>query len=73
MGEVPKHQRSGIASRAEVLDRGEVFDLARTKQITAEGNYSSSATQDLLVKARDLYQAGRDEEALPELHRRGDD
>jgi tetratricopeptide (TPR) repeat protein len=61
---------SGVGLRLrEVLDRGEVFDLARTKQITAEGNTPSSATQDLLVKARDLYQAGRDEEALPELHR----
>ena len=61
---------SGVGLRLrDVLDRGEVFDLARTKQITAEGNTPSSATQDLLAKARDLYQAGRDEEALPELHR----
>jgi predicted Zn-dependent protease len=61
---------SGVGLRLrEVLDRGEVFDLARTNKITAEGNTPSSATQDLLVKARDLYQAGRDEEALPELHR----
>ena len=61
---------SGVGLRLrDVLDRGEVFDLARTKQITAEGNTPSSTTQDLLVKARDLYQAGRDEEALPELHR----
>lgn len=61
---------SGVGLRLrDVLDRGEVFDLVRTRQITAEGNTPSSATQDLLVKARDLYQAGRDEEALPELHR----
>ena len=61
---------SGVGLRLrEVLDRGEVFDLARTNKITAEGNSPSSATEDLLVKARDLYQAGRDEEALPELHR----
>jgi tetratricopeptide (TPR) repeat protein len=37
--------------------------------LTAEANSPSSATQDLLIKARDLYQAGRDDEALPELHR----
>jgi len=61
---------SGVGLRLrEVLDRGEVFDLALTNKITAEGNSPSSATEDLLVKARDLYQAGRDEEALPELHR----
>jgi tetratricopeptide (TPR) repeat protein len=29
----------------------------------------TSGTQDLLAKARELYQAGRDDEALPELHR----
>lgn len=53
----------------DVLDRTAVFNLARERQITAEANSPSSATQDLLIKARDLYQAGRDEEALPELHR----
>jgi Flp pilus assembly protein TadD len=51
-----------------VLNREEVFDLDRQNKITDMGS-PSSATQDLLVKARDLYQAGRDEEALPELHR----
>ena len=61
---------TGVGLRLrDVLDRGEVFDLARTKKITDDGNTPSSATQDLLIKARDLYQAGRDEEALPELHR----
>ncbi|HET9479688.1 MAG TPA: tetratricopeptide repeat protein [Pyrinomonadaceae bacterium] len=53
----------------DVLNREEVFSLVREKNITAEANSPSSATQDLLVKARDLYQAGRDDEALPELHR----
>lgn len=53
----------------DVLDRTSVFNLNREKKITAELNSPSSATQDLLVKARDLYQAGRDDEALPELHR----
>ena len=53
----------------DVLDRTSVFNLDRERRITAEANSPSSATQDLLIKARDLYQAGRDEEALPELHR----
>jgi tetratricopeptide (TPR) repeat protein len=53
----------------DVLDRTSVFNLDRERKITAEANSPSSATQDLLIKARDLYQAGRDEEALPELHR----
>ena len=53
----------------DVLNREEVFNLNRDKAMTAELNSPSSATQDLLIKARDLYQAGRDEEALPELHR----
>jgi tetratricopeptide (TPR) repeat protein len=53
----------------DVLNREEVFNLDRGKRLTAEVNSPSSATQDLLIKARDLYQAGRDEEALPELHR----
>ena len=53
----------------DVLNREEVFGLDREKNITAAMGSPSSATQDLLGKARDLYQAGRDEEALPELHR----
>jgi tetratricopeptide (TPR) repeat protein len=53
----------------DVLNREEVFGLQRETNITAAMGSPSSATQDLLVKARDLYQAGRDEEALPELHR----
>jgi tetratricopeptide (TPR) repeat protein len=52
----------------DILDRGEVFGLIRGQE-GVEGGTPSSATQDLLVKARDLYQAGRDEEALPEIHR----
>ena len=61
---------NGVTVRMrDVLDRTAVFNLARERQITAEANSPSSATQDLLIKARDLYQAGRDEEALPELHR----
>ena len=53
----------------DVLNREEVFGIQRITNITAAMGSPSSATQDLLVKARDLYQAGRDEEALPELHR----
>lgn len=67
-------QKSGTTSGVnlrmrDVLNREEVFGLQRETNITAAMGAPSSATQDLLVKARDLYQAGRDEEALPELHR----
>jgi len=67
-------QKSGTTSGVnlrmrDVLIREEVYGLDREKNITAAMGSPSSATQDLLVKARDLYQAGRDEEALPELHR----
>ncbi|HEX5964453.1 MAG TPA: tetratricopeptide repeat protein [Pyrinomonadaceae bacterium] len=61
---------SGINLRLrDVLNRDEVFDLERTKLLATANETPSSATQDLLIKARDLYQAGRDDEALPELHR----
>ena len=61
---------SGVNLRMrDVLNREEVFGLDRQNKLTAESGSPSSATQDLLIKARDLYQAGRDEEALPELHR----
>jgi tetratricopeptide (TPR) repeat protein len=52
----------------DVLNRNEVFDNIRNRKMS-EVDTPSSTTQDLLVKARDLYQAGRDDEALPELHR----
>ena len=52
----------------DVLSRDDVSDLMRKKAVAANVE-AGSATQDLLVKARDLYQAGRDDEALPELHR----
>ena len=61
---------SGVTLRMrDVLNREEVFGLDRQNRLTAESGSPSSATQDLLIKARDLYQAGRDDEALPELHR----
>jgi tetratricopeptide (TPR) repeat protein len=60
---------SGVNLRMrDVLNREEVFGLTRGKGDGGTGA-PSSATQDLLMKARDLYQAGRDDEALPELHR----
>ncbi|MDQ3667836.1 MAG: tetratricopeptide repeat protein [Acidobacteriota bacterium] len=52
----------------DVLSRDDVADLMRKKAVAANVD-AGSATQDLLVKARDLYQAGRDDEALTELHR----
>jgi len=61
---------SGVGVRLrEILNRNEVFDLDRRNRLSANADAPSSATQDLIQKARDLYQAGRDEEALPELHR----
>ncbi len=61
---------SGVNLRMrDVLNREQVFDLERTKTLASNAESPSSATQDLLIKARDLYQAGRDDEALPELHR----
>jgi len=58
---------SGVTVRTrDVLDRIEMLGAFPPDAGTGT---PSSATQDLLVKARDLYQAGRDEEALPELHR----
>jgi len=67
-------QKSGTTSGVnvrmrDVLDRGELFGFQHDSNVTAASGSPSSASQDLLVKARDLYQAGRDEEALPELHR----
>lgn len=61
---------SGVNLRMrDILNRDEVFDLERQKALIADAGSPSSATKDLLIKARDLYQAGRDDEALPELHR----
>jgi tetratricopeptide (TPR) repeat protein len=50
----------------DVLNMDDVSDLARKNSAAAD---AANATQDLLAKARELYQAGRDDEALPELHR----
>lgn len=60
---------SGVSLRMrDVLNRDDVSDLMRKNAAAANAN-ASSATEDLLAKARDLYQEGRDDEALPELHR----
>lgn len=48
----------------DVLNLDDVTNMTRR---TTEAE--ATPTQDLLVKARELYQAGRDDEALPELHR----
>lgn len=50
----------------DVLNRDDVATLVKPG-INAIN--AGSGAEDLLAKARDLYQAGRDEEALPELHR----
>jgi predicted Zn-dependent protease len=52
----------------DVLNRDDVSDLMRKNAMSSSAN-ATSGTEDLLAKARDLYQAGRDDEALPELHR----
>jgi tetratricopeptide (TPR) repeat protein len=60
---------NGVSVRVRgVLNRDDVSNLIRNNAIAANTN-PGSATEDLLAKARDLYQAGRDDEALPELHR----
>ncbi len=51
----------------DTFNRSDYIDLVRSN--TAANNEPSNNTQDLLVKARELYQAGRDDEALPELRR----
>ena len=54
----------GLSPRLrDVLNRIDLSEISRPA--VAE----NAPAEDLLVKARDLYQAGRDEEALPELHR----
>jgi len=59
---------NGITLRMrDVLNRDDVSDLMRRRAVAS--TESSSPTQDFLVKARALYQEGRDDEALTELHR----
>ena len=47
----------------------DVLNRVDLSEITRPAVAENAPAEDLLVKARDLYQAGRDEEALPELHR----
>jgi tetratricopeptide (TPR) repeat protein len=47
----------------------DVLNRVDLSEITRPPIAENAPTEDLLVKARDLYQAGRDDEALPELHR----
>jgi len=52
----------------EVLNQDDISDLQRRMAASAEAARAAS-TQDMLAKARELYQAGRDDEALPEIAR----
>ncbi len=47
----------------------DVLNRVDLSEITRPAVADNAPAEDLLVKARDLYQAGRDDEALPELHR----
>ncbi len=51
------------------FNRSNYYDALRDRTQEAIDATNAGGTQDLLVKARELYQAGRDEEALPELRR----
>jgi tetratricopeptide (TPR) repeat protein len=58
---------SGVSPRMrDVLNRDDVATLVKPGINPTD---SGSGVEDLLAKARGLYQAGRDDEALPELHR----
>jgi tetratricopeptide (TPR) repeat protein len=57
----------GVSLRLrDSFNRSDYFEVTREKK---EEPAETSNTQDLLAKARELYQAGRDDEALPELRR----
>ncbi|MGH9881901.1 MAG: tetratricopeptide repeat protein [Pyrinomonadaceae bacterium] len=59
---------SGVSLRMrDVLNRDDVSDLLRRRDLARLD--TGSPTQDFLVKAREFYQEGRDDEALTELHR----
>ena len=60
---------AGVSLRVrEVLNQDDISDLQRRMVASAEAARAAS-TQDMLAKARELYQAGRDDEALPEIAR----
>lgn len=52
----------------QVFNRSDYFDLVRDKTNESLAPATGS-TEELLAKSRELYTAGRDEEALPELRR----
>ncbi len=52
----------------QVFNRSDYFDLVRDKTNEA-ASPATGSTEELLAKSRELYTAGRDEEALPELRR----
>jgi len=52
----------------EIINQDDLSDLQRKIAANLEAARAAT-TQDMLVKARELYQAGRDEEALPEIAR----
>lgn len=64
-----KSQTVGGASlrMRDVLNRDDVYGLLRKKAIATSGN--DGAKEDLLIKAREFYVEGRDDEALVELRR----
>jgi len=62
-------QKSQTTSKLTVRLR-EVLNLDDLTSIShPTSDRTDTTTEDLLVKARELYQAGRDDEALPEIHR----
>ena len=61
---------SNIPLRLQLdFNRNNYYDALRDRNQEAADAANAGSTQDLLVKARELYAAGRDEEALPELRR----
>ncbi len=61
---------SGVNVRMrDILNREDVVGLARQQEFVANVNAPASAKENILAKARELYQAGLDDEALPELNR----
>ena len=53
----------------DILNRDDLSAFEHESALATNLDSAASPTQDLLIKARELYQAGRDDEALPELHR----
>ncbi len=52
----------------DVFNRDDYFGVIRERR-SVDSAENTSKSQDLLAKSRELYQAGRDDEALTELHR----